>query len=251
MPPVPARPALFIDIDGTLLPIADDPLDVRTDAMLLGQLKDLHAALGGALAILSGRTLASLDGMLSPLVLPAAGVHGIERRRADGTLVQTHLDSRSLDRARDQLRQLVRHEPRVQLEDKGVALALHYRNAPEIRGRLSAALSRLVVELDYRYHVQPGVAVLELKPSGYDKGTALQAFMSEAPFRDRRPVAIGDDITDLDAFRAAEGAGGMSIAVGERISAQWRLADPPALREWIAHVVDSCIAVRKTGSSQR
>jgi trehalose 6-phosphate phosphatase len=92
---------------------------------------------------------------------------------------------------------------------------------------------KLLSQLDQRYHIQPGLAVLELKPLGYDKGLALKEFMSEPEFYNRQPVAIGDDITDLDAFRAAEEVGGMTIAVGNRISGQWQLTDPPALRRWL------------------
>jgi trehalose 6-phosphate phosphatase len=233
MPPLPARPALFIDIDGTLLPIAERPDEVRPDATLLRQLGELQTALDGALAILSGRTLASLDALLTPLVLPAAGVHGLERRRADGTLVRSLLDSRTLDIARVELGRFVRSNPRLHLEDKGLALAVHYRDAPELFSALTATMVKLLSQLDQRYHIQPGLAVLELKPLGYDKGLALKEFMSEPEFYNRQPVAIGDDITDLDAFRAAEEVGGMTIAVGNRISGQWQLTDPPALRRWL------------------
>ncbi len=116
-----------------------------------------------------------------------------------------------------------------------MALAVHYRNAPERIGELIATMSRLAEP--HQYHIQPGLAVLELKPLGYDKGSALRAFMSESTFRDRRPIVIGDDITDLDAFRAAEEAGGMTIAVGKRIGGQWQLADPSAVRQWLTRLV--------------
>ena len=236
MPPIPSHPALFIDIDGTLLPIADHPDEVRADASLLAELDQVRVALGGALAILSGRTLADLDSLLAPLVLPAAGVHGVERRRADGTIVPARVEARILDDARAELGSIVRDDPRLRLEDKSVALAVHYRNAPDRMGELCATMARLVARLDHRYHIQPGLAVLELKPMGEDKGSALKAFMAEGAFRNRVPVAIGDDITDLDAFRVAEAAGGMTITVGERIGGQWRVADPPALRQWLGRL---------------
>jgi len=123
------------------------------------------------------------------------------------------------------------------MEDKGLALAVHYRDAPEGFCELNATMSKLMIGLGDRYQVQPGVAVLELKPRECDKGSALKAFMSEAVFRDRQPVVLGDDITDLDAFRAAEESGGMSVAVGERIDGQWRLADPLAVRRWLSGFV--------------
>ena len=175
MPPIPPHPALFIDVDGTLLPIAERPDDVHADASLLGQLDRVRLVLDGALAILSGRTIADLDSIFAPLVLPAAGVHGVERRRADGTIVRAGIEPRLLDGARAQLRRIAEEDSRLRLEDKGVALVIHYRGAPDRVGDLCVTMSRLVVELNQRYHIQPGLAFLELKPLGDDKGSALKA----------------------------------------------------------------------------
>jgi trehalose 6-phosphate phosphatase len=233
MPPVPARPALFLDVDGTLLPIAERPDDVRSDMALRGQLERLQVVLGGALAILTGRTLVKLDELFAPLVLPAAGMHGLERRRSDFSIVKAPLDPALLDAARSVLGALAQRHPRLFLEDKGVALAVHYRGAQDLAGPLQDVLAKLCEQLNHRYHIQEGLDVFELKPLDYNKGTALADFMLEGVFRDRQPVVIGDDLTDLDAFRAAERLNGLTIGIGQRIRGHWQLTDPQALHRWL------------------
>jgi len=237
MPPVPAHPALFLDIDGTLLPITARPADSRADASLVEELRNLQAAVGGALALLSGRPLAVITEMFTPLVVPAAGVHGLERMSSTGELRRASVDPSGLEDARGALLQLGEIEPRLVLEDKGDAFAVHYRAAPECAERLWRELQRIAIGLGAGFHVQPGLYVFELKPRQPNKGSALLSFMQEAPFHGRMPVAVGDDLTDLHAFRAAESQGGMAIAVGGRIRARWQLPDPAALREWLQRLI--------------
>jgi trehalose 6-phosphate phosphatase len=236
-PPLPPRPALFLDVDGTLVPISTRPEDTRPDRALIRQLDRLHSALGGAVAILSGRTLATLSQLLSPLALPAAGVHGLERRRSDGSIVLTGANEVALKDARTALVQLARAEPELQIEDKNVAFAIHYRAIPHRESQVASALEEIARQLGPAYHVQAGLFVLELKPRRVNKGTALAEFMTEKEFRGRQPVAIGDDLTDLHAFRVAEELGGMGIAVGDRICAQWHFPHPYALRAWLDDLV--------------
>jgi len=238
-PPIPPRPALFLDVDGTLLPIAARPADVRPDPRLLDQLDRLSFTLDGACALVSGRTIADLSKMFWPLRLPAAGTHGLERRRADGWIVRDAADSAQLDPTRDALALVARSEPGLYIEDKGNTLAAHYRDAPQCERKVRAIFSRFTRLRASRYEVQEGLHVLELKPAGINKGTALAEFMAAPPFAGRTPVAAGDDLSDVHAFRAAEKLGGFGIAVGDRIPAPWRLATPEELRTWLASLVDS------------
>jgi trehalose 6-phosphate phosphatase len=237
-PPIPTNPALFLDVDGTLLPITARPADARPDPSLLEQLERLHAALGGAVALLTGRRLGAVAEMFAPLVLAAAGTHGLERRSHSGDTVVASIDAAGLTDVRAALVELAAGEPRLLLEDKGDAFAVHYRAAPELAPVLARELQNIARRLGPGFHVQPGLFVFELKPEQPNKGSALLAFMAEAPFRGRTPVAIGDDLTDLHAFRAAESRGGIGIAVGDRLRTQWHLADPEALRLWLDAVLE-------------
>jgi trehalose 6-phosphate phosphatase len=235
-PLLPPHPALFVDVDGTLLSITARPADARPDASLIDLLGRLQASLGGALALLTGRQLATVAEMFAPLILPAAGIHGLERWSGRGEIVRASIEDANLDDARAAVLEVLEGEPRLMLEDKGDAFAVHYRAAPERAPVVARKLHQVARRLGPVFHVQPGLFVFELKPQQPNKGAALLSFMAEPPFRGRVPVAIGDDLTDLHAFRAAESLGGMAIAVGSRIRAHWNFDNPPALRNWLEEV---------------
>lgn len=207
--------ALFLDVDGTLLEIMQHPGDVEAAPHLKELLAAASRSLGGALALVSGRSIASLDRIFAPLCLPAAGLHGLERRDALGRVHYPSGYTERIAAARRELVDFVQSEPGLLLEDKGAALALHYRNAPALADacRRHMEIARSAAGGDF--HVQQGKMVLELKPSGQDKGTAIVDFMREPPFCGRQPVFIGDDVTDEDGFRAVNDLGGLSIRVGE------------------------------------
>jgi trehalose 6-phosphate phosphatase len=236
-PPVPSHPALFLDVDGTLLPISSRPADARPDRPMLARLERLRVALGGAVALMSGRRLAHVSEMFAPLVLPAAGTHGMERRSASGEMISASIETTDLAETRATLLELTQVEPRLLLEDKGDVLAVNYRAVPECARQLAQQLQAIARDLGLRFHAQPGPCVFELKPEQPNKGSALIAFMAEAPFRGRVPVAIGDDLTDLHAFRAAESFGGIGVGVGDQIRPRWHLRDPAALRLWLESVL--------------
>ncbi|MGB5622031.1 MAG: trehalose-phosphatase [Gammaproteobacteria bacterium] len=209
------RWALFLDVDGTLLDIADHPDDVRTTPRLKLLVRRAGLELGGAVALVSGRAIADLDRLFMPLQLPTAGLHGIERRSADGTM---HYRPALEDRLHDIKRELMEfadNRTGLLLEDKGAALALHYRNAPGAAGDAQEIMTRLARAAGEQFHVQHGKMVLELKPAGQDKGTAILQFMQEQPFAGRIPVFAGDDVTDEDGFVAVNRLGGESIRVGD------------------------------------
>lgn len=238
-PPTPRRPALFLDVDGTLLDLRARPEQVVADAPLIQLLQRVHARVDGALALVSGRAIGDLDRIFDPLRLPSAGLHGFEIRSGVRTHVVGRTDRDAIARTRSRLAAFVRDRAGLQLEDKGLALAVHFRAAPALEELVDAEVRACLAVLGEEFEVQPGAMVRELKPRGASKGTAIHALMAELPFRGRVPVAVGDDLTDLDAFGAAEALGGFGVAVGHRVDSAWRLPDPHALREWLERLPGS------------
>jgi len=234
MRPVPqpdAGCALFFDFDGTLTDLAPTPDSVRVADGLPDLLARLAARLAGAVAIVSGRPIGELDAHLSPLRLPAAGVHGAERRSADGQW--RRLAVPDLAPALAVLQALVERQPALRLERKPGALALHYRQAPQLENECLTAMGVAVARVD-GMALQRGKMVVELKPRHAGKGHAVRAFLDERPFRHRRPWFFGDDVTDETAFEAVLALGGVAVKVGDGDTlAPHRLADPAALHGWL------------------
>lgn len=239
LPNLPRMSAIFLDVDGTLVPYAASPGAVRVDPELIPKLSQLSERLGGALALLSGRRLENLDELFAPLRLPAAGLHGLQRRDASGNLRSANFSAAALDAARDSLQSLVASVPGLRLEDKIETLAVHFQSESEQGPLVLAKMNEALEMLGANFQVQPGRLVYELKSRLYNKGTALRAFLQETPFIGRTPVMIGDDLTDLDAFHAAEALGGYAIAVGDLVSARWQVSDPEKLQHWIAALAQS------------
>ncbi|WP_374544510.1 trehalose-phosphatase [Rhodoblastus sp.] len=245
----PSRIALFLDLDGTLIDIAPTPSVTAPPPGLSGLVAELTEGLDGAVAILSGRTLATIDRLLDPLRPLAAGAHGAEMREergGDGRAVAPPLPER-LVQAVARLSEL---DPGVAIEPKGSAIAVHYRlaaqRAPELLRRLEALLAESALPLEIR----PGRMVFEITPKSVSKGEALKAFMQRPAFRGRRPIAIGDDATDLDAFVAAEQFGGQGLRVAGEFFAE---ADADfdgtaAVRRWLLGLAVR-IAAEKDGEA--
>lgn len=233
-PPYSADSAFFLDIDGTLLEIAETPEAVHADAADSRLLERLHSAAGGAVALVSGRTLAMIDKLFAPLKLPAAGQHGYERRDGAGRRRRHRFDAARLRPVASVLQDFARRHPGVVFEDKGASVALHYRRAPQLRDAAHEKALAAAALLPGEVEVQPGKMVWEVKPAGAHKGMAIEEFMRELPFRDRLPVFLGDDLTDEDGFQVVNRIGGHSIKVGAgETAARWRLADPAAARSWL------------------
>lgn len=211
--PPPRTWALFLDVDGTLIEIAEAPDAIHVDEGVGALLAGLRERLGGALALASGRSLEVLDGFFEPLELPAAGLHGLERRSAAGAVNRTD-GAAALGPARRALERFVADHPGALLEDKSATLALHYRRAAGAETAAREVMERTRAELGSGYRVQEGKMVLELKPHRPNKRTVVEDFMAEAPFRGRVPVFIGDDLTDEEGFEAAQNGGGAAIVVG-------------------------------------
>lgn len=231
---IAAHCAVFLDFDGTLANLERRPDQVVVDGGLLYLLDDLYVATAGATAVVSGRSIEDLDAMLTPLRLPVAGIHGAQRRRADGMLEKRTIPSTLVWQTRMSLRMRLRGYQGLFIEDKGCAFAVHYGGAIALPlSRLRAELERLAAASGGIFEVLEGAEVLELRPRACNKGVALESFMSEAPFAGRLPIYIGDDQTDLAGFEAVARANGMGIAVGSRVRAAWWLPDPAAVRSWL------------------
>jgi trehalose 6-phosphate phosphatase len=226
--------AWFLDVDGTLLDFADHPDHVEAPPQLLRLLGDLRDASGGAVAVVSGRAIAEIDRIFAGLRLACAGQHGFERRGAGGAIRREQLERGPLEAVRKALTAFVETHPGTLLEDKDVALALHFRRVPAVEARAQALAECLRPRLGPGYHLQCGKMVLEFKPAGHHKGLAVADLMAQPPFRDRVPVFIGDDITDEDGFRTAMALGGHAIKVGAGASiARWRLPDAASVLRWL------------------
>lgn len=235
MPPFAADWAFFLDIDGTLLEFVARPHEVRVEKALLDLLAQLHAAAGGALALVSGRSVEDIDKLFSPLTFAAAGQHGTERRTADRTIRRHAPPLQELGRASAEIVQLTAAHSGLVLENKGMTLALHYRLAPSLRGLAEREMRAIAAGLGDGFELQSGKFVVEIKPSGKDKGSAIAEFATEAPFAGRRPVFIGDDLTDEPGFEVVNRIGGHSVKVGPGITrARWHLFDAAAVRLWLA-----------------
>lgn len=231
---VGGAPAFFLDVDGTLLDIAEAPDRVHVPRRVVSVLAQLAASLGGAVALVSGRPIEDLDRLLAPLRLPCAGLHGAERRDAAGALHRRRVDG-ALDEARAELEAFCRDHPGALLEDKGAALALHVRQAPGAARQAEAVVAGLVARLAPGHVLQRGKCVLEIKPAGASKAVAIREFMAEPPFAGRVPVFVGDDVTDEDGFEEVNRRGGQSVRVGEGpTAARAGLAGPADVLDWLA-----------------
>lgn len=237
-PPAAARDwALFVDLDGTLFDIAPTPQAVAPDPALGELLGLLAGMLGGALAVVSGRTLDDVDRMLAPCRTAVAAVHGAEWRDGAGHVTRLPVDRRALFDVRMRLDTYARSWPGLLVEDKGVAVAMHFRRAPLLADEVRAFVTAAVMPHADTLVVRTGRAVVEVGPRGIDKGGAIAAFLAAPPFAGRRPVAIGDDLTDEDGFALARRHGGFAILVGglrPGTAASHRLADVAAARTWLA-----------------
>ncbi|POR49058.1 trehalose 6-phosphatase [Paraburkholderia eburnea] len=229
------RTAFFFDFDGTLVDLAPTPDGVLVQPDMLALLGALRRATHGAVAIVSGRGIDSIDSFLGMPDLPIAGLHGAERRDANGDTQRVGFNDQRLLHMEQVLAEVVRTHAGMLLEIKGAALALHYRNAPEHENTARAATEKLAAEFADAYVLQPGKMVYEIKPKDVDKGRALRAFLNEPPFAGRTPVFAGDDLTDEKGFAVVNEMGGLSIKVGggETI-ARTRVESVDALLAWLA-----------------
>jgi len=234
----PCDTALFLDFDGTLAELAARPGAVRVPALLVPLLDHLYEHLQGALALVTGRPLADLDALLAPLCLPVAAEHGAVRRGADGR--EQRVPSPDLKTVTRVASALARQHAGLQVEFKTAAVALHYRRAPGLENLCLQHIARAVLATP-GVELLHGKCVIEVKPLGVSKGSAIAAFMRESPFAGRTPWFAGDDVTDEAGFAWVQSAGGQCLKVGAGPSlARHRCTNPQALRDWLsAHLTTS------------
>ena len=227
--------AVLLDVDGTILDIAPTPGEVIVPASLRRTLARLSRETGGALALVSGRSLEDLDRLFAPLRLPAVGGHGAELRASAGGEAEAGGAGPLDGDLREQLAGIADSAPGVLIEDKGYALAVHYRLAPEQEGTVKQAVAAIQADWPQEpFEILPGKAVLEIKPAGFNKGAAIRALMRHKPFAGRRPVFIGDDTTDEPAFAAMPEFKGLGFSVGRNISGTAHcFATPSEVRGWL------------------
>ncbi len=243
-PLLPARAALYLDFDGTLATFAPHPDGVTVDESLPALLAGLRERLGGAVALVTGRSLASLDALIAPDRFPGAGLHGLELRHRPGATARADSTAEAGALAR-RLRERFADDPCIVIEDKGPSVALHYRRARARADDCIAAMRELVAGTEFE--VIAGHAVVEARPRGIDKGGALRSLAAEPPFADRQPVFVGDDVTDEDGFRAASELGGYGIKVGPGASvARYRMAAVEDVHAWLR----ASLAALAQGSSR-
>jgi trehalose 6-phosphate phosphatase len=238
--PATSRPAdgewaLFLDFDGTLVEIVERPEAVIVDPALGGALTRLRDQLGGALAIVTGRPIAVIDGFLAPLRFDVAGLHGVEHRLAGRLSPCRPDDHPRLRAAVTELPDRLPKHPGVLIEDKGCSVAVHWRLAPDVGDDAMQVMDEIAAMLGPEYRLQGGKAVAEILPSRAAKGAIIRHFLEQEPFRGRRPIFIGDDLTDERGFAAVNEIGGVSIRIGrEPTSAHRRIESPAALRRVLA-----------------
>lgn len=233
----PERHALFLDIDGTLIDLALTPDLVRVPKDLPGQVQRLSDRLGGALALVTGRALADADALFHPLQLPAAGLHGAELR-LDGKLLLLE-PGPDFVAVKQGLAAEAAQYPGVLIEDKGAAVAAHFRLAPAFEPQMQDLMRSYAEKAGPDWALQFGKMVIELRPAGSNKGGALERFMKTDAFANRLPVALGDDLTDEAMFAIANARGGQSFRIGSEDAgtcATGRLASPGAVRDLIARL---------------
>jgi len=231
------RTALFLDVDGTLLDLAPRPEAVLVPPSLIGSLAEAEQALQGALALVSGRPIADLDRLFAPLHLRASGVHGAEMRFVPlGADVEDPMAEGLPRTLWVALTETLFDFPGTFMENKRFSFAVHYRTVPTLKARLRQALVRIIeAHADLDLVMLHGHSVFEIKSRGFDKGKAIERFITRRPFAGRAPIFIGDDDTDESGFAAVVRHGGWAFSVGtSRPGASFVFPTPESVRGWLA-----------------
>jgi trehalose 6-phosphate phosphatase len=235
-----AATAILLDIDGTLLDLMPTPREVWVPPGLAKTLNGLLEKTSGAMALVSGRSLNDIDLIFAPEQFPAIGGHGAEMRlAADSDAVAIHAPPLDKELKR-RLATIAKLSPGILLEDKGYSLALHYRLAPHAERAIYEAVSLIRADLpNAPIDVLPGKCVCEIKHSGFTKASGVRELMKCEPFRGRRPLFIGDDVTDESVFAIMPDFEGASFSVGRRVQGVAGHFDAPSdVRDFLARLLD-------------
>lgn len=234
----PAKTAFFLDVDGTLAEIVSDPRQARVSPEVLSVLDALDAAADGAVALISGRSIAQLDQMLAPLRLPCVGVHGLEQRGPDGRITRAAVDDMALARLTTATGRFAEATPGLLAEVKPGSVALHFRNRPQMASACLHFMEKQAAR-NPDFFLITGKMVTELKCGPQNKGDAIAGLMTGKPFAGRRAFFAGDDVTDEAGFSKVNAMDGVSVKVGAgQTCAQFRLADPAAVARYLAGLTD-------------
>jgi trehalose 6-phosphate phosphatase len=235
-----SQTAILLDIDGTLLDLAPTPREVWVPPGLAETLDRLLARTSGALALVSGRSLNDIDLIFAPKQFPAVGGHGAEMRLStDNEAVAAHAPPMDKE-LKLRLAAIAKLSPGILLEDKGYSLALHYRLAPHAEKAIYEAVSLIRADLpNAPIEVLPGKSVCEIKHSGFTKASGVRELMTHEPFKGRRPLFIGDDVTDETVFAIMPDMDGLAFSVGRRAQGVAGHFDEPSdVRAFLAHLLD-------------
>src|SRR5882762_4023721 len=233
-----SRTAILLDIDGTLLDLAPTPREVWVPPDLALNLNRLLERTSGALALVSGRSLNDIDLIFAPQLFPAVGGHGAEMRiSGDDEAVAIHAPPMDKELKR-RLAAIAKLSPGILLEDKGYSLALHYRLAPHAENAIYEGVSLIRADLpNAPIEVLPGKCVCEIKHSGFTKASGVHELMTHEPFKGRRPLFIGDDVTDESVFAIMPDFDGLAFSVGRRAQGvAGHFDEPRDVREWLARL---------------
>src|SRR6267154_4599586 len=233
--------ALLLDIDGTLLDLAPTPREVWVPPGLAKTMNRLLQRTSGALALVSGRSLNDIDLIFAPAQFPAVGGHGAEMRiDAESEAVASHAPPMDKE-LKKRLAAIAQLSPGILLEDKGYSLALHYRLAPHAEKAIYEAVSLIRADLpNAPIEVLPGKCVCEIKHSGFNKATGVIELMTHDPFKGRRPIFIGDDVTDESVFALMPDLAGLAFSVGRRaMGVADHFDEPRDVRQWLARLLDN------------
>ena len=228
--------AFFFDIDGTLADIAPSPNDALIPYTTLNNLHFLQKK--SAVALISGRSLVSIDALTYPLQFPAAGQHGLEIRFSDDEIIHLTHHKPVMDAINKEVKAFADQYPDLVVEYKGLSVAIHYRQAPALAGTVRSFAMSFVKPCENILCVHRGKMVEEIKLCGGNKGAAIRAFMQRDEFQGKIPVFAGDDKTDEDAYEAVNQLGGISIQIGSSSrQAHFSLHTPQNLRVWLDDIV--------------
>lgn len=233
--------ALLLDVDGTLIEIAATPQDVHVPPSLKHVLGRLRDRLGGALSLVSGRPIADLDAMFEPMRSSAIGGHGAETRLApDGPIARARAVPLEPELRRRLLR-IAAETPGIIAENKDYSLALHYRLVPEHEKFVRSEIARICADWPPEaVEVLPGKAVFEVKPRAFNKGLAVRELMRHGTFAGRRPIFLGDDVTDESVFAVLPDFDGLGFSVGRELKGtNGYFATPREVRHWLYELLQS------------
>jgi len=223
--------AFFLDLDGTLLDIAISPDAVTVPVGLIDTLGALRNHVSGALAIISGRSIRTIDRLLHPLRISVAGEHGAVLRFPDGDIADAGSDAVVPEEWRKAIHMQAKSWPGTIVEEKPHGIAIHYRGNPTAASEIGRFLEMLAAR-DPSFVALPAIMAFEIRHCSIDKGNALAALMAQDPFRNRKPLFIGDDVTDEDAILAASQLGGTGLRVPDAFG-----GEPAQVRLWLSDLV--------------